>query len=90
MRIVVVGEGKVGSTIVKQLSMEGHDVVIIDNDPVILKNASNTMDVFCIEGNGASYAVQQRAEVGRADLLIAATSADEVNMLCCLIGKNMV
>ena len=46
MRIVVVGEGKVGSTIVKQLSMEGHDVVIIDNDPIILKNASNTMDVF--------------------------------------------
>ena len=88
MRIVVVGEGKVGSTIVKQLSMEGHDVVIIDNNPVILKNASNTMDVFCIEGNGASYAVQQRAEVGRADLLIAATSADEVNMLCCLIGKK--
>lgn len=88
MRIIVVGEGKVGSTIVKQLSMEGHDVVIIDNDPLILKNASNTMDVFCVEGNGASYAVQQRAEVGRADLLIAATSADEVNMLCCLIGKK--
>ncbi len=88
MRVVVVGEGKVGSTIVKQLSTEGHDVVIIDNDPVILKNASNTMDVFCVEGNGASYAVQERAEVGRADLLIAATSADEVNMLCCLIGKK--
>lgn len=88
MRVVIVGDGKVGHIITKQLSAEGHDIIVIDNNREALKHSSNTMDIICVEGNGASYAVQEKAEVSKADLLIAATSADEINMLCCLLGKK--
>ena len=89
MKVVIVGDGKVGSTIAKQLSGEGHDIIVIDNNTTVLNNASNTMDIMSVEGNGASMSVQKRAGVPGADLLIAATSADEVNMLSCLVGKKV-
>ena len=81
MNIVVVGDGKVGYTLTASLSKEGHDVTVIDNRPDTLRNTTNELDVICIEGNGVSYAVQSEAGVQKADLLIAATSADEINML---------
>lgn len=89
MKVVIVGDGKVGGTIARQLSGEGHDIIVIDNNTRVLNNASNTMDIMSVEGNGASMAVQERAGVNGADLLIAATSADEVNMLSCLVGKKV-
>ncbi len=89
MKVVIVGDGKVGSTIARQLSGEGHDIIVIDNNTQVLNNASNTMDIMSVEGNGASMAVQKRAGVPDADILIAATSLDEVNMLSCLIGKKV-
>ena len=89
MHIVIVGDGKVGSTVAAQLSTEGHDIIIIDSNATALENAGNTMDIICVEGNGCSAALQKEAGVPEADLLIAATSADEVNMLCCLIGKKL-
>ena len=89
MKVVIVGDGKVGSTIARQLSGEGHDIIVIDNNTKVLNNASNTMDIMSVEGNGASMAVQKRAGAPGADLLIAATSLDEVNMLSCLIGKKV-
>ncbi|MBQ8733545.1 MAG: Trk system potassium transporter TrkA, partial [Anaerotignum sp.] len=89
MNVVIVGDGKVGGTIASQLSGEGHDIIVIDNNTKVLNNASNTMDIISVEGNGASMAVQKRAGVSHADLLIAATSADEVNMLACLVGKKL-
>lgn len=89
MKIVIVGDGKVGSTIANQLSMEGHDVIVIDNNPTVLAHSGNTMDIFCIVGNGATVSVLQEAGVQNADVLIAATSADEVNMICCLLGKKL-
>ncbi|WP_304509566.1 Trk system potassium transporter TrkA [Anaerotignum sp.] len=89
MKIVIVGDGKVGSTIANQLSLEGHDVIVIDRNPSVLTNAGNTMDIFCIEGNGATAYVLRDAGVKNADILIAVTSADEVNMLCCLLGKKL-
>lgn len=89
MNVVIVGDGKVGGTIARQLSNEGHDIIVIDNNSNVLTNAVNTMDIISVEGNGASMAVQQRAGVDTADLLIAATSADEVNMLACLVGKKL-
>ena len=88
MKVVIVGDGKVGGTIARQLSGEGHDIIVIDNNTSVLNNASNTMDIMSVEGNGASRLVQKRAGVPEADLLIAATSADEVNMLACLLGKS--
>ncbi len=89
MEIVVVGDGKVGGTIANQLSLEGHNVIVIDNNGAVLANSGNTMDIFCIEGNGATAAVLKEAGIQHTDVLIAATSADEVNMLCCLLGKKL-
>lgn len=89
MKIVIVGDGKVGGTIANQLSLEGHDVIVIDNNAAVLANSGNTMDIFCIEGNGATASVLKEAGIQHADVLIAATSADEVNMLCCLLGKKL-
>ena len=89
MKVVIVGDGKVGGTIARQLSGEGHDIIVIDNNIKVLNNASQTMDIMSVEGNGASMAVQRRAGVPDADLLIAATSLDEVNMLSCLVGKKV-
>lgn len=89
MNIVVVGDGKVGYTLTASLSKEGHDVTVIDNRPDTLRNTTNELDVICIEGNGVSYAVQSEAGVQKADLLIAATSADEINMLACMVAKKL-
>ena len=89
MNIVIVGDGKVGYTLTEHLSKEGHDVTVIDNRPESLTQTMNAQDVCCVEGNGVSYAVQMEAGVQRADLLIAATSSDEINMLCCLVAKKL-
>lgn len=89
MNIVIVGDGKVGSTLVKQLSKEGHDIVIIDNNLSVLENSVNMYDVMGIDGNGASLLIQKQAGVDKSDLFIAATSSDELNMLSCMIAKKL-
>lgn len=89
MNIVIVGDGKVGATLVEHLSLEGHDVVVIDRDPKVVEDLVNSNDVMGICGNGASYDVQQEAGVGSARLFIAATSSDELNILCCLVAKRV-
>ncbi len=89
MKIVIIGDGKVGSALVEQLSKEGHDIVVIDNKGEVLENLGNMHDVMCIEGDGISYKTQKEAGVDECDLLIAATSRDEVNMLCCMIAKKV-
>ena len=89
MKVVVVGDGKVGYTLTEQLSREGHDVVVIDNNADALTDSINHLDVMGVVGNGATYAAQKEAGVDQADLLIAATSTDEVNLLCCLVAKKL-
>ena len=89
MKIVIVGDGKVGYTLTQQLSQEGHDVVVIDNNPAVLQQSMEALDVFIVEGNGASLAVQQEAQVGQSDLLIAVTPGDELNLLCCVLAKKL-
>ncbi len=89
MKIIIVGDGKVGYTLSENLSKEGHDITIIDNQKHVLKKSIDSLDVIAIKGNGASYAVQKNAGISDADLLIAATSTDEVNMICCLIAKKL-
>lgn len=88
MRIIVVGCGKVGNTIVEQLSQENHDIAVIDANSQVITNVTNRFDVIGLVGNGASYSVQKEAGVEEADLLIAATDSDELNLLCCLIAKK--
>ncbi len=89
MRIVIVGDGKVGFTLTERLAAEGHDLVVIDNNPRTLASLSNALDVFTVLGNGASSAVQREAGVQHSDLLIAVTSMDEINMICCLVAKKL-
>lgn len=89
MRIIIVGDGKVGHTLMKELSQEGHDIVIIDNNMEVVEKSLNTYDIMAMQGNGASYHVLQEADASKADLLIATTSSDEINMLSCLIAKKL-
>lgn len=89
MKIVVIGDGKVGFVLTKQLSQEGHDVVVIDRQPNVLRTLQEKIDVAVITGNGASVEIQRQAGVPSADLLIAATSSDEVNLLCGLVAHKL-
>ena len=89
MKIVIIGAGKVGRTLSEHLSAEGHDVIAVDNDPAPLNNSLNNLDIMCIQGNGATYEAQKEAGVDKADLVIATTPTDEVNMLCCLLAKKL-
>ena len=88
MKIIIVGCGKVGTTLAEQLNREQHDITLIDRDPDVLLSVSDSIDVMCITGNGAIYQVQMEAGIQNADLLIATTNSDELNMLCCLIAKK--
>jgi len=88
MNIIIVGSGKVGSTLVEQLNKEGHDISIIDINKDVIEKISTKYDVLGVIGNGASYKVQVEAGIEQADLLIAVTGYDELNLLCCLIAKK--
>ncbi len=88
MQIIIVGAGKVGTSLAAQLIRE-HRVTVIDQEPRLIENIINVYDVMGVCGNGASYEVQKEAEVGRADLLIATTSSDEINILACLVAKKL-
>ena len=83
MNIIIAGDGKVGSMLTRQLSAEGHDVTVIDSNARVLQSSVEHYDVICVQGNCASMDVLLQAGVRDAELLIAATSQDEVNLLCC-------
>lgn len=89
MKIVIIGSGKVGYRLAQQLSTEEHDITVVDNDDAALSHADDTLDVMCIKGNGASVKTMKEAGVNEADLLIAVTDGDELNMICCVIGKKL-
>jgi trk system potassium uptake protein TrkA len=89
MKIIIIGDGKVGHSLAEHLSQENHDVTIIDKNPEALRKASEALDVMCIQGNGVSTKVMLEAGVKNADLLIAATSSDEMNMVCALTGRKL-
>lgn len=89
MKIVIIGDGKVGYTLTQALSREGHDLVVIDTHRGALSQAADHLDVLVMEGNGASAAIQREAGVPSADLLIAVTSADETNLLCCMVARKL-
>ena len=89
MNIIVVGDGKVGYTLAEYLSKDGHDVTIVDKNRQALVKATETLDVMCIMGNGANVRTLLEAGVEEADVVIAATTNDEMNMVCCLAAKQM-
>ena len=89
MKIIIVGAGKVGSALTQQLSADGHTVTVVDQDPQLIDNIINIYDVMGVCGNGAVYGVQKEAEVEKAELLIATTSSDELNILSCLVARKL-
>ena len=88
MRIIIVGCGKIGLSIIKQLVIEKHDITVIDKNAEVINDITNNYDVMGLVGNGASYSVQKEAGVDRTNLLIAVTGSDEINLLCCLFAKK--
>lgn len=86
LKIVIVGCGKIGSTLTEKLYKEGHDITVVDTDSERLQSMAEQYDVMGIEGNGASFQVQREAGVESADLFIAVTDKDELNLLCCTVA----
>lgn len=89
MKIIIIGDGKIGSVLAEQLSKEHHAVTLIDHHAEPLEQSNKDLDVMIVEGDGSSHLVQKEAGVDTADLLIASTGADELNLLCCLIAKKL-
>ncbi len=89
LRIIIIGCGKVGTTLIEQLRNEGHDITIIDKNAALVSDLIGTYDIMGIAGNGASYSVQIEAGIEQTDLLIALTDSDELNLLCCTIAKQV-
>lgn len=88
MKIIIVGCGKVGCALASQLSKEKNDITVIDTNYNLVHTVSNSYDVMGIAGNGASYSVLAEAGIEQADLFIAVTDSDELNLLCCVIAKK--
>lgn len=89
LKIIIIGCGKVGATLVGQLCKEGHDITVIDKNANKIQSITNLYDVMGIVGNGASYETQIEAGIAGTDLLIAVTASDELNLLCCTIAKQV-
>ncbi len=89
LRIIIVGCGKVGLTLTEQLAKEGHDITLIDKNAQKLQATASMYDVMGVVGNGASYSVQEEAGIASANLIIAVTDSDELNLLCCTIAKRV-
>lgn len=89
MFIIIVGQGKVGATLASQLSAEGHELVLVDNNPAVLQQLQEALDVATLQGNGAAADVLLEAGAEHADLLIACTNGDEVNLLSCMVAKKL-
>lgn len=88
MNIIIVGCGKVGSTLTEQLSNENHNIVVIDTNADKVRSITEEFDAMGVIGNGVSNQTLQEAGVANADLVIAVTGTDEENLLCCLIAKK--
>lgn len=89
LNIIIVGAGKVGYTLAEQLSREDHNLTVVDTSEDMSRRVSDALDVISIRGNGVTVSALEEAGAAQADLLIAATDLDEVNMVCCLTAKNL-
>lgn len=89
MNIIIAGAGKVGSTLADNLAREGHSVTVVDTSEATLNRIANQLDVMCVKGSCASRGVLLEAGAHDADVLIAATNSDEINLLCCHCAHGM-
>ncbi len=89
MKVIIVGCGKIGVTILEDMVNEGHEVVAIDSDPAVVAEVTNVYDVIGVCGNGMDYEPLEEAGVSKAELLVAVTGSDEFNMLSCHIARQM-
>ena len=89
MKIIIIGAGKVGRSLAERLSSESHDVTVVDIDKTVIEDLVNTCDIIGICGNGALYGVEEEAGAKTADLVIACTHADEINLLICMLAKKL-
>lgn len=89
LNIIIVGIGKVGTTLIDQLSKEGHDITIVDKDHNKVQTMAGLYDIMGLTGNGASFSVLLEAGIDNADLVIAVTDSDELNLLCCTVAKRV-
>jgi trk system potassium uptake protein len=87
MRTVIIGAGEVGFNTARMLSEEGHDVVLVEQDEALVERATEQLDALVIHGNGASPKLLAEAGIKKSDLLIAASSSDEANIIACLAAK---
>ena len=89
MKIVIIGGGTVGAAICAELSADKHDITVIDKSSAAVEEITSTSDVFGVVGNGADISVLRKAGTEKAQLVIAVTSGDEVNILCCAAAKRL-
>lgn len=89
MKIIIAGNGKIGCALARQLSLEGYDLTLIDVNGRKLENIAEQYDVMVVQGNCAAMDVLNQAGVKEADLLIATTAQDEVNLLCCITAHGL-
>lgn len=89
MKIVVIGDGKVGRTIIEHMSREGHEIVVIDKNPKVIDQIVDLFDVMGMCGSGTSYDTLKEAGVKKADVVIATTPSDEINLLSCVVAKSL-
>lgn len=89
MKIIIVGAGEVGFHIAQKLSEESQDVILIDKDPIQIKRIAENLDVQALLGSGTSPKLLKVAGIKEADLLVAATDSDEVNLISCLMARNL-
>lgn len=89
MKIIIIGTGKVGFSLAEQLLNEKHDITIVDTQDSALRRATDALDIMSVKGNGVSTDTLREAGAEDADLLVATTNSDEVNMVCCLTAKHL-
>jgi trk system potassium uptake protein TrkA len=89
MRVIVVGVGEVGFDVARILAQEQHDVAVVDNDPDALTRSGDRLDVMTCQGSGTAAATLVEAGVEEADMLVAVTSIDEVNIIACMMADRL-
>ena len=89
MKIVIVGCGKIGRSVISSLVAEGHDITVIDNNSAVISEITNIYDVIGLCGNGADSDILTEADIERTELFAAFTGSDELNMLSCFIARRM-
>ena len=89
MNIIIMGNGKIGRTLISSLVKEGHNIIAIDDDSAVITELTNIYDIMGVCGNGVDCDVLEEAEVENAELFVATTGSDELNMLACFLAKKM-